>query len=76
MLIVYLKKQYLLEGNWEEIKRDMFGFEVLATTPDPDETIPCRRLSDKQYCCLPIYAIQEDPVDIVEDIANLLFIKE
>lgn len=76
MTIVYLKKEYLLEGSWGEIKLDMFGFEVLCSEPDNDNTIPCRRISDKQYCCLPQYALQTSPIDLLEDLANLIIIKE
>jgi len=54
----YLKKEYLLESDTKHL--DAFGFTVLNETPDCDNTIPTQRLSDGQYGCLPLYAIQFD----------------
>lgn len=56
MIKAYLKAEYLIDSDEKEF--DVFGFEVLNQNPDMDGTIPVRRISDGQYSCLPLYAIQ------------------
>jgi hypothetical protein len=54
----YLKRDYLLDSEMKHL--DVFGFIVLNDKPDSDDTIPTQRISDGQYGCLPMHAIQFD----------------
>lgn len=61
----FLKHLYLIESDEKEL--DCLGFEVLMSEPDKDNTIPTRRISDGQYACLPLYAINFEIADYEVD---------
>jgi hypothetical protein len=70
--IMFLKKEYLLEGSWDEIMSDVYGFQVLDPNSDLDNTIPCKRISDGQYCCLPTWTLSTEAVNLIPEIISIL----
>jgi len=50
--IVFIKSGY--DTQPEDIK----GFKVLGNVPDKSGTIPVQRVSDSEYACLPIEALE------------------
>lgn len=47
-----------IKQGYDTQEADKSGFKVLSNVPDKSGTIPVQRVSDSEYACLPIEAIE------------------
>ena len=54
-----INDKVFIKQDYDQQPADKRGFKVLCNVPDSSGTIPVQRLTDNEYACLPISALEK-----------------